>query len=148
MLLASGGDSRGLVYAVLELADRVRHAADPFAPLAAGASIAECPAKTVRAVSRLFTSDVEDEPWFNDRSMWPQYLFLRTIVDYTAVLPNERLVNLEREKRLNVDILGAWVPHPRTAVYIVMATSMRTSFLRRFGNASVSPDIRPDAKSS
>lgn len=43
---------------------------------------------------------------------------LRTILDYDAVLPNDRLVNLEREKRLNIDILGSWVPHPGTAVYI------------------------------
>src|SRR6266478_4901598 len=31
-------------------------------------------ANTVRSVTRLFTSDVEDKPWFNDREMWPQYL--------------------------------------------------------------------------
>jgi hypothetical protein len=31
------------------------------------------PANAIRAVSRLFCSDVEDKPWFNDRAMWPEY---------------------------------------------------------------------------
>src|SRR5207244_371206 len=74
VLLATGGDSRGLVYAVLELADRVRYAAEPFAALTPSKPVVERPANTVRAVSRLFTSDVEDKPWFNDREMWPRYL--------------------------------------------------------------------------
>ncbi len=34
----------------------------------------ERPANSVRAISRLFCSDVEDKPWYNDREMWPQYL--------------------------------------------------------------------------
>ena len=34
----------------------------------------ERPANAVRSVQRLFTSDVEDKPWFNDREMWPRYL--------------------------------------------------------------------------
>jgi hypothetical protein len=74
LLLACGGGSRGLVYAVLELADRVRHATDPLAALAVSAPLVEQPSNPIRAVSRLFTSDVEDKPWFNDREMWPQYL--------------------------------------------------------------------------
>jgi hypothetical protein len=28
---------------------------------------------SVRSVARLFTSDIEDKPWFNDREMWPAY---------------------------------------------------------------------------
>ena len=35
---------------------------------------AERPANVIRSVTRLFTSDVEDKPWYNDREMWPQYL--------------------------------------------------------------------------
>ena len=31
-------------------------------------------AKPIRSVQRLFCSDVEDKPWFNDREMWPRYL--------------------------------------------------------------------------
>jgi hypothetical protein len=28
----------------------------------------------VRSLNRIFVSDVEDKPWYNDREMWPQYL--------------------------------------------------------------------------
>jgi len=35
--------------------------------------MAEKPANAIRAVSRLFSSDVEDKPWFYDRAMWPEY---------------------------------------------------------------------------
>ena len=31
------------------------------------------PANRIRAISRLFCSDVEDKPWFYDRAMWPEY---------------------------------------------------------------------------
>ena len=71
---ACGSDARGLSYALLELADRVRFATDPMAALAIGKTTAEQPANTVRSVTRLFVSDVEDKPWFNDRDMWPAYL--------------------------------------------------------------------------
>ncbi|MGA1994250.1 MAG: hypothetical protein ABSH45_00600 [Bryobacteraceae bacterium] len=37
-------------------------------------SAAERPANAVRSVQRLFTSEVEDKPWFYDREMWPRYL--------------------------------------------------------------------------
>jgi hypothetical protein len=72
-LLACGHDVRGLVYALTELADLVRNAPDPMAALAAVATTIEQPANEVRSISRLFTSDVEDKPWYNDRSMWPPY---------------------------------------------------------------------------
>ncbi len=71
---ACGHDARGLTYALLELADRVRHAADPLAALAVPKPVVERPANAVRSVARLFTSDIEDKPWFNDREMWPAYL--------------------------------------------------------------------------
>jgi hypothetical protein len=74
VLLACGTDKRGLVYALLELADRVRHAADPLSALDLRAPITEQPANAVRGIMRLFASDVEDKPWFNDREMWPRYL--------------------------------------------------------------------------
>jgi hypothetical protein len=37
-------------------------------------SVAKPPANFVRSVQRLFTSEVEDKPWFYDRDMWPPYL--------------------------------------------------------------------------
>jgi hypothetical protein len=77
VVVAGGADVRGLVYAVLELADRVAHAADGAQALAAlqlDRPIVEQPANRVRSVMRLFASDVEDKPWFNDRAFWPPYL--------------------------------------------------------------------------
>ena len=74
LLLASGADARGLVYALLEFADRVNYADDPFEALEVPTPIIERPANVVRSVDRCFVSDVEDKPWYNDRSMWPPYL--------------------------------------------------------------------------
>ena len=74
VLLAGGSDQRGLVYALLELADRVRHAPDPLAALAQPRPVAEKPANAIRSITRAFVSDVEDKPWFHDRAMWPAYL--------------------------------------------------------------------------
>jgi hypothetical protein len=74
VLMAAGRDPRGLVYALLEIADRVRHAADPMAVFVAPKIAKENPANTVRSISRMFVSDVHDKPWFNDREMWSAYL--------------------------------------------------------------------------
>ncbi|HEX4794359.1 MAG TPA: hypothetical protein VH370_11235, partial [Humisphaera sp.] len=76
VILACGYDVRGLVYALLELADRVQNTAEPVAALSTSAAIVEGPVNSVRGINRLFTSDVEDKPWYNDREMWPQYLTL------------------------------------------------------------------------
>ena len=75
-VLASGRDARGVMYALLELADRARHAPDPVAALTVATPSFEHPANVVRSVTRLFTSDVEDTGWFNDREMWPEYFSL------------------------------------------------------------------------
>ena len=73
-LLACGHDERGLVYALLELADQVRYSPDPVAGLTAAKPLAEQPANRIRSLTRLFCSDVEDKAWYNDREMWPRYL--------------------------------------------------------------------------
>lgn len=70
----AGADTRGLVYGLLELADRVQFAADPLAAVSLTKTTTERPANPIRSVARLFCSDVEDKPWYNDREMWPQYL--------------------------------------------------------------------------
>ena len=70
----AGHDQRGLVYALLELADRVHYSSQPLASLNIQKPIIERPANEVRSLTRLFTSDVEDKPWYNDREMWPRYL--------------------------------------------------------------------------
>jgi hypothetical protein len=72
-LLACGHDVRGLAYALTELADMVRNAPDAMSALATVETTVEQPANEVRSLTRLFTSDVEDKPWFNDRAMWPRY---------------------------------------------------------------------------
>jgi len=73
-VLTCGRDVRGLVYGLLELADRVRHAENPLAALKGVEPIAERPANRIRSVARCFTSEVEDKPWYSDRAMWPAYL--------------------------------------------------------------------------
>ncbi len=74
VLLAAGHDSRGLVYALLELADRVQFSSDPMAALSIPRPVVEQPANATRSIARLFCSDVEDKPWFHDREFWPDYL--------------------------------------------------------------------------
>ena len=73
ILLACGTDARGLMYALLELADRVEFADDPIPALHPENPVIEEPFNATRSVGRLFVSDVEDKPWFNDREMWPAY---------------------------------------------------------------------------
>ncbi len=74
ILLACGKDERGLVYALLELADRVNYSSDPLAELNLQKPVIEKPANEIRSLMRLFVSDVEDKPWFYDKEMWPGYL--------------------------------------------------------------------------
>ena len=72
-LPASGSDARGLVYALLEVADRVRHSPPPE-PLRYDKPMVERPANAVRSAMRSFTCEALDKPWFYDREMWPRYL--------------------------------------------------------------------------
>ena len=69
-LLASGTDERGLTYAVLELADRVKYGSS----LDVKAPIVERPANEIRSCARCFVSDIEDKSWFYDRALWSEYL--------------------------------------------------------------------------
>jgi len=73
-LLACGADSRGLTFALLELADRIRCGQRPAAAMSFDVPLVEKPHNRVRSIGRLFVSDVEDKPWFNDREFWPDYL--------------------------------------------------------------------------
>ena len=70
VIAAAGSDPRGLTYALLELADRVRHGL----PLEIPKPVAERPANPVRSVMRQFTSETLDKPWFYDRQDWQRYL--------------------------------------------------------------------------
>ncbi|MGP8247953.1 MAG: hypothetical protein ACLQVN_26000 [Bryobacteraceae bacterium] len=73
-LRASASDARGYVYALTELADRVRHGGDAVAALTLAGPVLGQPANTVRSVARAFVSDVEDKPWYYDRDFWRDYL--------------------------------------------------------------------------
>ena len=56
VLLVSGADVRGLVYSLLELADRVTYSDAPLAALGSIGRIIEQPANPIRSIARLFTS--------------------------------------------------------------------------------------------
>jgi hypothetical protein len=70
VLLVGGSDERGLAYAVLDLADRIRFGT----PLEVKAATIEEPANAVRSCARCFVSDIEDKAWFYDRDLWADYL--------------------------------------------------------------------------
>ena len=74
VLLACGSDTRGLVYALLELADRIQCGMAPSDALQAPNPIIEKPAMKTRSIYRTFTSEVEDKSWYNDREFWRSYL--------------------------------------------------------------------------
>lgn len=114
-LVATGKDPRGLVYAILDLTDRVRNAVgDPIAALRASAPILQQPANPIRGIARLFVSDVEDLPWFTNRDFWQAYLtelvthrfnrihlafgighdFLRNVIDAYFLFPYPFLVDV------------------------------------------------------
>ena len=71
--LLTCGDARGLMYALLELADRVRHSGQPLTALEQPKPLLERPLNSIRSNGRIFCSDIEDKPWFYDREMWPAY---------------------------------------------------------------------------
>lgn len=58
-------------------------------------------------------------------------LSLRAIVDYNAVLPNSSLVALQRDKRINGDILFTYLVNPWTALYV--------GYSDRFENLTIDP---------
>lgn len=74
IVLASGADARGLMYALLEITDRVDCGTSPMAALTFAKPFVEKPANSVRSINRCFQSDMEDKPWFNDKAMWSEYL--------------------------------------------------------------------------
>lgn len=76
VLLTSGFDERGLIYALLELTDRVNNSFQPLDSLNFQKAVVEKPANVIRSINRLFVSEVEDKGWYNDREMWQKYLTL------------------------------------------------------------------------
>ena len=64
----------GLSYAVLELADRVRYAADADLGLDFAGVYSERPTNRVRSMARSFVSAIEDKAWYYDKGFWSDYL--------------------------------------------------------------------------
>lgn len=73
-ILVSAIDQRGFIYGLLELAERAQFNPDPIAALHLAKTVEEKPANEVRCVSRYFCSEIEDKPWYYDKSFWPGYL--------------------------------------------------------------------------
>ena len=72
--LVAAKDTRGFVYGLLELAERVQFSSDPIAALHLPAAIEEKPANEERCVSRYFCSALEDIPWYTEKTFWTGYL--------------------------------------------------------------------------
>ncbi|WP_422026646.1 hypothetical protein [Roseovarius sp.] len=69
-----GADLRGLIYAITELADRLRTMPTPEQAFDMPLPLVGEPATRVRSLSKCFSSEVEDLPWFRDRDGWQAYL--------------------------------------------------------------------------
>ncbi|HWB85496.1 MAG TPA: hypothetical protein VG675_15235 [Bryobacteraceae bacterium] len=73
-VLACASDARGLVYALLELADRARYEPDVVSVLKTASAANEHPANELRSNSRAFVTEVEDKAWYYDKDFWRAYL--------------------------------------------------------------------------
>jgi len=74
VIVAAGRDARGIVYALLELADCADYEESIAAALQIQQRIVEQPVNRIRSVLKPFVSEVEDKPWFYDRGAWNDYL--------------------------------------------------------------------------
>jgi hypothetical protein len=74
VLVVTGSDVRGLVYGILELADRIIYSDNPVADLKAVKNTTEKAANSIRSLTRLFVSDIEDKSWFYDKEFWESFL--------------------------------------------------------------------------
>ena len=56
------------------------------------------------------------------RTKWTYYFsrtfYVRTIFQINNVIPNTALVNLQRQKSFDADLLFTYLPHPGTAIYV------------------------------
>ena len=74
-IIIYGYDTRGLIYAITEIADRFEHQTNKkinFKNIFYKTS--ETPKTKIRSISKCFESDVEDLKWFYNKSMWREYL--------------------------------------------------------------------------
>lgn len=61
-------------------------------------------------------------------------LSLRVIVDYSEVLPEAALIDLEEEKRFTADVLASYLLNPWTAIYV--------GYTDGYGNVEIDPVFR------
>ena len=79
-IIIYGADLRGLIYAITEIADRVEN-------LITSKNILqeiffktiESPKTKIRSISKCFESDIEDLPWYHNKTMWKEYLDMLVI---------------------------------------------------------------------
>jgi hypothetical protein len=85
MLTLWGSTPRGVVYALSELAERVRLAGPGERPLQLDTAVVEQPVGRVRSMARFFCSVEEDRPWLHDEAMWCDYLDTLAANRFTGV---------------------------------------------------------------
>jgi len=74
VLLVGGGDGRGLMYALLDVADRIGWAEKPADPLSEVRDAAEAPAVPERALSIYTMHQASFEKRLHDEKQWAKYL--------------------------------------------------------------------------
>ena len=70
-----GYDTRGLIYAITEIADRIENRTEKKLNLKKiFKKTSESPKTKIRSISKCFVSDIEDLKWFYNKTMWEEYL--------------------------------------------------------------------------
>ena len=113
-ILVTGVDSRGIVYGLLELTDRVRLNDNPLTALHLSAPVVEITPNKVRSVARAFLSEIEDKSWFYDRAFW------------TGVSGYDRVCAIQ-SLQLRVRF---WIRLSRAALPATISTSLTRIWLR------------------
>ncbi len=74
-VLIYGHDTRGLIYAITEISDRIDNQVSKNLNLKEiFHKTSESPKTKIRSISKCFESDTEDLKWFYNKSMWKEYL--------------------------------------------------------------------------
>ena len=74
VLLISGADDRGLMYALLDVADRIGWAENPAKPLSEVRDVTESPEVAERGLSMYTMHRARFESFFHDEAYWASYL--------------------------------------------------------------------------
>ena len=79
-IIIYGADLRGLIYAITEIADRVENLISSKNILQEiFLKTIESPKTKIRSISKCFESDIEDLPWYRNKTMWKEYLDMLVI---------------------------------------------------------------------